>query len=206
MTSQSALTAKIIDTAQHLSARGFSPANTGSYSARLDNNSILISTSSKDDANMTADDILLMDLAGHAQKAAANAKPSKEALLHTQLYSLDRNIGAVLHSQSIAASVLSKLAQGDRLTVRGYGIQEALIGNGAHDEDTTLWLTDNHQDMSVIADALAKRWQISPLQWGLLVRGHGIYAWGETLHEARQHIEAIDFLLNCDLEMRRLGQ
>ena len=40
--------------------------------------------------------------------------------------------------------------------------------------------------------------------WGYLIDGHGMYAWGRDMAEARRHLEAFEFLINCELEMRKL--
>jgi len=40
--------------------------------------------------------------------------------------------------------------------------------------------------------------------WGYLIDGHGLYAWGRDMPEARRHLEAFEFLLGCELELRRL--
>ena len=37
-----------------------------------------------------------------------------------------------------------------------------------------------------------------------LIDGHGLYAWGRDMPEARRHLEAFEFLLGCELELRRL--
>jgi methylthioribulose-1-phosphate dehydratase len=41
--------------------------------------------------------------------------------------------------------------------------------------------------------------------WGYLIAGHGLYAWGRDIAEARRHLDAFEFMLGCELEMRRLG-
>ncbi|WP_420137295.1 class II aldolase/adducin family protein [Sphingomonas sp.] len=35
--------------------------------------------------------------------------------------------------------------------------------------------------------------------------GHGLYAWGRTMAEARRHLEAFEFLFAAELELRKLG-
>ena len=40
--------------------------------------------------------------------------------------------------------------------------------------------------------------------WGYLIDGHGLYAWGRDMAEARRHLEAFEFLLGCELELRKL--
>jgi methylthioribulose-1-phosphate dehydratase len=40
--------------------------------------------------------------------------------------------------------------------------------------------------------------------YGYLIDGHGIYTWGRDMAEAERHIEAFEFLLGCELDLRRL--
>ena len=54
---------------------------------------------------------------------------------------------------------------------------------------------------SVEFDALLDQ---QPL-WGYLIDGHGLYAWGRNMAEARRHLEAFEFLFHCELELRKLG-
>ena len=44
----------------------------------------------------------------------------------------------------------------------------------------------------------------APNTWGYLIAGHGLYAWGKDISEARRHLDAFEFMLGCELEMRRL--
>ena len=36
-----------------------------------------------------------------------------------------------------------------------------------------------------------------PLQYGYLIRRHGLYTWGRDLAEARRHVEIFEFLFEC---------
>jgi methylthioribulose-1-phosphate dehydratase len=36
---------------------------------------------------------------------------------------------------------------------------------------------------------------VNDAPYGILVAGHGLYAWGESLKEARRHVEILEFLL-----------
>jgi methylthioribulose-1-phosphate dehydratase len=61
----------------------------------------------------------------------------------------------------------------------------------------------NTQDMHTSAaqvDALAR----PSTAMGLSDRWHGLYAWGRDMGEARRHLEAFEFLLGCELDLRRL--
>ena len=62
----------------------------------------------------------------------------------------------------------------------------------------------NTQDMNFLAaqvDALLDQQCL----WGYLIDGHGLYAWGRDMAEARRHLEAFEFLFHCELELRKLG-
>ena len=36
---------------------------------------------------------------------------------------------------------------------------------------------------------------------GYLIRGHGFYTWGESLEDALRHVEAFEFLFECELRL-----
>ncbi|HMH66692.1 MAG TPA: class II aldolase/adducin family protein, partial [Pinirhizobacter sp.] len=38
-----------------------------------------------------------------------------------------------------------------------------------------------------------------------LIDGHGIYTWGRDMAETRRHLEALEFLLACELDLKRLS-
>jgi len=46
--------------------------------------------------------------------------------------------------------------------------------------------------------------EVTPLQYGFLVRGHGLYCWGRQVAEARRHLEGLEFLFQCELQRRLL--
>ena len=61
----------------------------------------------------------------------------------------------------------------------------------------------NTQDMPALAAQVERLLDAGPL-WGYLIDGHGLYAWGRDMAEARRHLEAFEFLFACELELRRL--
>lgn len=194
---------QIIDAGRWIDAQGWCPATGGNFSVRLGAESALITASGCHKGHLRAEQLLQVDLDGQPQ--ASLLKPSAETLLHTRLYALDANIGAVLHTHSVASTVLSRLEAGDWLTISGYEMQKSLSGNHTHDASIRIAILDNAQDMQALAAELSQRWQDTALQWSFLVRGHGLYTWGHDMSEARRHLEGLEFLFACELEMRRLG-
>lgn len=192
MTSQDELLAAIAWAAQ----QGWTPATGGNFSARAPQG-YLVTASGRDKTRIQADDLLLCDLEGRVLEG--NGKPSAESDLHAALYRLDPTIGCVLHTHTVASTVLSRrFPKG--ITLSGFEMQKALQGNNTHDATIHLPVVPNSQDMSELADHVRAGW---PMPWGFLVAGHGIYAVGETIGACRRHLEAIEFLLACVLEESR---
>ncbi len=65
---------------------------------------------------------------------------------------------------------------------------------------------ENTQDMQALAQQLKADWAQLPLQWGFLVRGHGLYAWGRDMAEAKRHLEGLEFLFACERDMMLLNR
>lgn len=195
----------IIEVGRWIDQQGWCPATGGNFSARVSDRQALVTASGCHKGYLTENDFLVVGLDGRPVAESSGLKPSAETQLHTRLYGLDASIGAVLHTHSVASTVLSHVTSGDWLEISGYEMQKALSGNITHDETIRLALFDNTQDMSVLADQVTSRWQQQPLSWGFLVSGHGLYAWGRDIAEARRHLEGLEFLFACVLEMRKLG-
>ena len=60
----------------------------------------------------------------------------------------------------------------------------------------------NNQHIPNLAAQVDVLFDGGPL-WGYLIEGHGMYTWGTDIAEARRHLEAFEFLLSCELEMRK---
>src|SRR5690606_12731069 len=152
---------------------------------------------------LTEDDIMVVDLDGRA--VGSDHRPSAETLLHTQLYRRFPEVGCVLHTHSRAQTVASRLFAGaGHVRLEGYELLKAFDGNTTHGAAIEVPVLPNSQDMGVLAaqvDALLERGRL----WGYLIDGHGLYAWGRDMAEARRHLEAFDFLLDCELRLRALG-
>jgi methylthioribulose-1-phosphate dehydratase len=185
----------LCETCHVLGARGWCRATSGNFSARVDATFCLITQSGMEKSQLTADDLMVCDLDG--KPIDANCRPSAETPLHTRLYQLDDSIGAVLHTHSVPATLLS-LHGNAPLVVSGYEMQKALCGVVSHEEEIVIPVFDNNQDMDALANLLASAWGTKGMSApGFLIRGHGLYAWGSDLAEAKRHVEGLEFLMEC---------
>ena len=186
-----------------LAALGWTPATSSNFSMRVGPQRIAVTVSGRDKGRLTEHDILQVDLDGRA--LGTDARPSAETLLHTQLYRRLPQVGAVLHTHSHNQTVASRLYAGaGRVVFEGYELQKAISGHSTHEGALEVPVFANTQDMPELARAV-DAWldQGKPLH-GYLIDGHGIYAWGRDMAEARRHLEAFEFLLGCELDLRRL--
>ena len=200
--SRELLTRQIIDAGRFLYGRGWSPATSSNYSARLDAGRALLTVSGKHKGQLTADDVLATDLAGHSLEPGK--KPSAETLLHTQLYAWRADIGAVLHTHSVNATVLSRLTPGDRLLLEDYELQKAFAGVTTHEGQVEVPIFDNDQDIARLAGQVQQWLDAHPDCVGYLIRGHGLYTWGPQMSDALRQIEAFEFLFECELKTRQV--
>ena len=195
----------IIDAGSFLYAKGWSPATSSNYSVRLDDDNIAITVSGRHKGQLQAGDVMIVDLEGQAVASAARA--SAETKLHTALYGLFTDIGAVLHTHSLPATVLSRvLDDRDELVLRDYELQKAFPGHETHQSRLALPIFENTQDMDTLAEETRKFFAEHPQYPGYLIRGHGLYTWGGTMEDCLRHVEALEFLLACELEIMRLGK
>lgn len=186
----------LIAASHQIYQRGWSPATSSNYSVRLNAQCCAITVSGKHKGELGLNDIMAVDLDG---RPLMDRKPSAETLLHTQLYQRDPTIGAVLHTHSVRATVLTMTcATTDTLELRGYELLKAFQGVTTHDTVLAIPVFDNTQDMPALCAQVEQRMQQAGTGVAYLIRGHGLYTWAENLQACMRHLEALEFLLECE--------
>lgn len=195
---------KLIAAGKRLDQLGLAPATSGNYSIRLDNKEIAITESGHHKGKLKEGDFLRVDIDG---KPLEDKKPSAETLLHCQLYKCFDHANAILHTHSVAGTVLTRFFDDkDFIALRGYEMLKIYPGNvkNTHDISVHIPVFDNTQDMvelfTRVDPVLSERSDLSVY----LIRGHGLYAWGETIEQAEYISEATEMMLACELETLKL--
>jgi methylthioribulose-1-phosphate dehydratase len=201
----SSATAEILAVGRRLDARGLAPATTGNYSVRLNDGRIAVTVSGRHKGRLVQDDVTQIDLDGHALDGQA---PSAEAALHASVYRLYAHAQAVLHVHSVASTTLTRLLpRGSDVVLEDYETLKILPGVTTHDTRVVIPVFDNSQDMPALARAVEARLvALDPAPSALLLRGHGVYAWGTSVGEAEHVVEALELLMSCELETLRVGR
>jgi methylthioribulose-1-phosphate dehydratase len=189
---------ELIEAGKQLYAQGLVPATSGNFSARLDNGQLAITVSGRHKGKLVEDDIMLVDAEG---VSLDERRPSAEALLHVYIYRRYPEARVVLHPHSVSATVLSRLS-GEWLSLQDYEILKAFPGIETHDCTVKIPVFDNDQNIARLAqkvdDCLTDHEPVP----GYLIRGHGFYTWGSSMEDALRHVEAFEFLFECELRLR----
>ena len=170
---------------------------------RLSPDRVAVTISGRDKGRLTEADIMVVDLGGRA--VDSDARPSAETLLHTQIYARLPDVGAVLHTHSHNQTVASRLYAGaGTVRLEGYELLKAFPGNETHEGAVELPVFANSQDMPALCREVDAWFDGGRPMHGYLIDGHGIYTWGRDMPATRRHLEAFEFLLGCELDLRRL--
>jgi methylthioribulose-1-phosphate dehydratase len=206
---------EIIDAGRFLDAHGWAPATAGNYSARLDAGHLAITVSGCHKGHLTEQDVMVVDLAG--RPVDGGKKSSAETLLHVQLLADFPAIGAVLHTHSVASTVLSMVDPARaEIAFSGYELLKVFDGYDTHATTAVVPIFDNSQDITALSEQVrAHMKRHSPMlatkggeagMPGYLIRGHGAYTWGADMAAAKRHAEGLEFLFACELERLRIGR
>lgn len=180
-----------------IDSKGWVPATSGNFSARLPDGTIAITTSGKHKGCLQVDDIMLIDADANSLDGK---KPSAESVLHTSLYKCFPDIQAILHPHSINAILISRLF-GDEIILEDYELLKAFHGITTHETRITIPIFANDQDIPRLANQAERYLRLVSDCYGYIIAGHGLYTWGETMADALRHLEALDYLFDCELRL-----
>jgi len=186
---------------RRMDALGWVPATAGNISQRLADGRIAITRSGFHKGFIPADGVMAVDLHGRPEDAAL--RPSAETGLHCGIYRRFPEAGAVLHGHSVPVTVLSRLG-GAGIVLSGYELLKAFPGLPTHDASITLPVLDNDQDIERLQARVEQAWDAGAAVPGYLLRGHGVYVWGADMPGALLRLEALEFMLACELQSRGL--
>jgi methylthioribulose-1-phosphate dehydratase len=197
-------------TARWCYTRGWVPATSGNFSVRpiaadmgkSAPERIFITPSGLDKGTLQPDDLLEVDFEG--RRVAGSGKPSAETGLHLVLYRARPGARAILYVHTVWNTLISaRYAPRGHVPIEGYEILKGLSGVTTHEHLEQVPVLLNSQDYSELASGMARALNEFPGAHGVLLSRHGLYTWGESVAEARRHLECLEFLF--EIEVRRLA-
>jgi L-fuculose-phosphate aldolase len=97
--------AAVLAAAKDMLRRGLVEGTAGNISARREDGNLVITPSSVDYSDMTLDDLVLVDPDGGVLHAAEGRSPSTEMKLHLACFQAFDDIGSVIHSHPVWATI-----------------------------------------------------------------------------------------------------
>jgi L-fuculose-phosphate aldolase len=97
----------VLDAAKDMLRRGLVEGTAGNISARRSDGNIVITPTSVDYRDMQLDDLVLIDPHGEVLHAADGRFPSSEAKLHLACFQAFDDIGSVIHSHPVWATMFA---------------------------------------------------------------------------------------------------
>lgn len=200
--------AELKEVKQLFASRGWFAGTSGNLSVRVgeyDANefNFAITASGKDKTIHTPEDYLFVDQDGKPSEKT-NLKPSAETLIHCEIYRLT-GAGAIFHVHTVYNNVLSEYFW-DRKSVPVNGV-ELIKGFNLWDEEAQIDIpiVSNFAHIPSIVPEVTER--LDRKIPGILLRKHGIYAWGANAFEAKRHLEAFEFIFEYvyKLELLKRG-
>lgn len=199
------LATELVEVGRAFHARGWALGTSGNYSAVLTAQPVklLITSSGVDKAQLGKKHFLQINHA--ADVLRGDGRPSAESLLHVAV-ARARDAGCILHTHSVWSTILSdRHAAKKSLAIRDYEMLKGLEGVKTHEHQEWIPIFENSQDIPALAKEVESLLKQDPRPHGFLLRGHGLYTWGEDVAQARRHVEIFEFLLEV-VGRRELGE
>ncbi|HVR71746.1 MAG TPA: methylthioribulose 1-phosphate dehydratase [Vicinamibacteria bacterium] len=186
---------RLADLGRELHARGWALGTSGNFSAVLSRDPLRLAITPRGADKGRLDPAQILEVDGGGATVAGSGRPSDETRLHLAVLAA-RGAGAVLHTHSIWATLLSEAhaAEGG-LAIEGYEMLKGLEGVQTHEHREWVPILANAQDWAAAAPAVEGVLRDHPEAHAFLIRGHGLYTWGRDLAQARRHLEVLEFLL-----------
>jgi ribulose-5-phosphate 4-epimerase/fuculose-1-phosphate aldolase len=148
-------------------------------------------TSCESDDSIQGESLSIQSSASLPPARVTNVTPSAGGLVHT------------LHNPSNPENNLYEPTKNKDLTpfpaflgyiqINGLEMLKGLEGISSHESSIAIPVLENCQDMRLLSHSAGPHLAQAP--HGLLIAGHGLYAWGGSLFQARRHLEILEFLL-----------
>ncbi|WP_369802059.1 acireductone synthase [Synechococcus sp. 8F6] len=196
--STAALAQQLSATMATIHRRGWCDGTGGNFSCVLDREplQLLMAPSGVDKGSVAPEALIVVD--AHGGVVRGEGKASAETQLHLALVETC-GAGAVLHTHSQAGTLLSQhyAPSGDcgvaHLSLHDLEMLKGLEGITTHESSVAIPVLDNNQDLQRLRAEAEPHLRQAP--HGLLIAGHGLYAWGRDLPTAHRHLEILEFLL-----------
>ncbi len=188
---------EVVEACRVLTSKGWMPATSGNVSVRLSGELIAVTPSGKRKDMISEEDLVVVDMEG---RVVSGGKPSAETLIHIAIYKVRPDARAVVHAHTPASTVVSRVI-GDRVLLEGYELLKAFESVNTHETTLEVPVFPNDQNMERLSSVIVDHLKGAEGVRAFLLSSHGVYTWASCMDKALTQLEALEFLLECELRL-----
>lgn len=196
---------------RELNSQGHNPATSGNYSLRSKTNLeiALVSESRIDKSKFTENNFLphyYQTRNMHSDYISSGRISSEETDIHLTIYQMT-NANCVLHSHLLESLLFADMFQGlPFATISGLELLKGFKGVATHETVINIPCYDNTQDIKSLSEKMKITMLNDSHNYGLLLRGHGLYVWGESVEDAKRHLEVFQYVFKYYINSQKFGR
>jgi methylthioribulose-1-phosphate dehydratase len=186
---------ELADAGREFYRRGWVLGTSGNFSMLLARKPLRMCVTASGIEKGRLDETNFLDLDNDAEILQGFGKPSAETLIHLTIYRFLPKARSILHTHSVWGTILSdRFFEQGAIEIEGYEMLKGLAGITTHEHLEKVPIVENSQDYVALAHVIENVIRDNPDIHGIYLRRHGLYTWGETVSEARRHVEIFEFL------------
>lgn len=175
--------------------RGWVLGTSGNFSSIVSRKPLTVCITASGNEKGALDELHFLTVDENGAVMSGDGKPSAETLLHLAIYRLRENSGAILHTHSVWGTILSDVFyERGAVEIEGFEMLKGLAGVTTHEHCEHLPVIENSQDYVALSHVVGNTLRENPAAHGIYLRRHGLYTWGESIAEAKRHVEIFEFL------------
>ncbi len=176
-----AMVEELVKISDFATKKGYFPANAGNISARVNATTFVIVGSQADKSALIKEDFVVCDFALNV--LFGHSTPCPHSNLHALIYALSPYTNCILHTASKAIWVLTRL-------LKQVNTKKLLLDNNV------ITLIDPGTE---VAAQIKSIWQDIANACAFIVPNIGLFCFGQTVLNAKQQMEKLEFLADCEL-------
>ncbi len=182
---------KLVKICRKLAERGFVAATDGNVSVKLNDDTVVVTPSGKNKAEVEAEDLFVVDLDGKV--ISGKGKPSTEFAMHSFIYQKRHDVKAVVHAHPIYATAFAAA----RIPLDKLVFPEVIVALGKI--PLADYATPSTQEVVKTIEPLVKDYD------AILLANHGVVTYGASLEEAYNKMEKVEHTAKIAFVVRQLG-
>ena len=105
-----------------------------------------------------------------------------------------------MHPHTLNATLVSRIFTSE-IVLENYELLKALHGITTHESRVVVPIFTNDQNIPRLAERVDQYLDHHADCYAYIIAGHGLYTWGRSVPETLRHLEALDFLFDCELRL-----